>query len=931
MTTALRLANAAHERGLRAMNTGHPDVAARLMHEGLALLGWCQPADGGTDDLPAEHQAPAARLLRSLSLVEAELGHARYGLRLLDSAQRLSATADHDRGVLLMQRGTILMRTGRWQEALAQLTAAEPLLEADPYQLAGVLMNRGVLYLSTGNVRRARGDFVKGRTVAGEANLELQVAKATHNLGYCELLGGDVPSALNLFGAAASVYRRIAPGLMPALETDRARALLAVGLADEAASELDSAIAAFRRRRSDQDCAEAELDRAQAALAAGDAQTARRWSAAAIRRFRARGNDAWAALAELTRLRAAAASRPPAGFQAGLLAGGGTVGGRAADGGAAGGGAGASRARGYSAAGLAAEAQQLAVRLRGHRLRADAAHAELIAARALIAAGHQDDAARGLDRAGGRGLPLDVTLLRRLTRAELAMARGGAVGASAVGSPVDGQATKSGHAAALTELRAGLRVLHERRGQLGTLDLQAGTAALGTELADLGLRLVLERGTPRQVFAWLELSRAQAFRVRPVRPPEDPDEAAILAELRQLSVLIRTAELNGSPEPRDAAARRAELQGQVRERRRQSGGHGTSIEPATLPQVGDALAGSGQVLAGIVVHDDRMLAIAIRGRTVKLVTLGDFTRAAEAARRLTADLDALAGRKLPGRLEAVIRDSVRHQTEILDAEVITPLRAIVRDDGLVIVPVGALASVPWSMLPSLRGRPVTVSPSASSWLAAWQASARPGAPTVSVSAVSGPGRERAAPQPATAPVLVAGPGLIHAIPEVTELAALYPGSPALVAADATVDATLRALDGASLAHLAVHGHHDRDNVLFSSLDLADGPLMAYDVQRLTTAPRQVVLSACDVGRSVVRPGDEILGFTAALLHSGTATVISSVTRVADDITPGIMTAYHGALRAGISPASALATACAREPLSPFVCFGAGLSFVTPLK
>ena len=374
---------------VRAMNTGHPDVAARLMHEGLALLGWRQPADGGTDDLPVEHQEPAARLLRSLSLVEAELGHARYGLRLLDSAQRLSATADHDRGVLLMQRGTILMRTGRWQEALAQLTAAEPLLEADPYQLAGVLMNRGVLYLSTGNVRRARGDFVKGRTIAGEANLELQVAKATHNLGYCELLGGDVPSALNLFGAAASVYRRIAPGLMPALETDRARALLAVGLADEAAGELDSAIEVFRRRRSDQDCAEAELDRAQAALAAGDAQTARRWSAAAIRRFRARGNDAWAALAELTRLRAAAASR----------------------------------ARGYSAAarrrGTAASRpapRPSAPRGRGPR-RADRgprAHR----------CGPPDDAVRGLDRAGGRGLPLDVTLLRRLTRAELGAGHG---------------------------------------------------------------------------------------------------------------------------------------------------------------------------------------------------------------------------------------------------------------------------------------------------------------------------------------------------------------------------------------------------------------------------------------------------------------------------------------------------------------------------
>ncbi len=84
-----------------------------------------------------------------------------------------------------------------------------------------------------------------------------------------------------------------------------------------------------------------------------------------------------------------------------------------------------------------------------------------------------------------------------------------------------------------------------------------------------------------------------------------------------------------------------------------------------------------------------------------------------------------------------------------------------------------------------------------------------------------------------------------------------------------MDATLRALDGAPLAHLAAHGHHDRENVLFSRLDLADGPLMAYDIQRLAAAPRQVVLSACDVGRTVVRPGEEILGFTAALLYIGT--------------------------------------------------------------
>ena len=122
---------------------------------------------------------------------------------------------------------------------------------------------------------------------------------------------------------------------------------------------------------------------------------------------------------------------------------------------------------------------------------------------------------------------------------------------------------------------------------------------------------------------------------------------------------------------------------------------------------------------------------------------------------------------------------------------------------------------------------------------------------------------------------------------------------------------------------AAHGHDDRENFLFSRLDLADGPLMAYDIQQLAAPPGHVILSACDVGRSVVRPGEELLGFTAALLYIGTATVISSVARVADDAAVGIMTAYHERLTTGARPATALAEAAAADPFSPFVCFGSG--------
>jgi CHAT domain-containing protein len=155
------------------------------------------------------------------------------------------------------------------------------------------------------------------------------------------------------------------------------------------------------------------------------------------------------------------------------------------------------------------------------------------------------------------------------------------------------------------------------------------------------------------------------------------------------------------------------------------------------------------------------------------------------------------------------------------------------------------------------------------------------------------------------------------------IAKMYPGSRPLTGGEATVSATLRGLDGTHLAHLAAHGHHEQENFLFSRLDLADGPLMAYDLQQLTAAPHQVILSACDAGRSAVRPGEELLGFTAALLYVGAATVISSVASVGDDTAVGIMTEYHRRLTAGDRPAQALAKACGPEQLSPFVCFGSG--------
>ncbi|HEX5801004.1 MAG TPA: CHAT domain-containing protein, partial [Gaiellaceae bacterium] len=139
------------------------------------------------------------------------------------------------------------------------------------------------------------------------------------------------------------------------------------------------------------------------------------------------------------------------------------------------------------------------------------------------------------------------------------------------------------------------------------------------------------------------------------------------------------------------------------------------------------------------------------------------------------------------------------------------------------------------------------------------------------------------------------------------------------------------LDGAGIAHLAAHGSFRADNPLFSSLELADGPLTVYDLESLAEAPSLCVLSACDSGLSEVRAGDELMGLTATLLALGSSTIVASVVAVPDEASTALMSAFHGRLATGTPPAEALVHAQAAVAdgdegvvaSAGFVCFGAG--------
>ena len=322
-------------------------------------------------------------------------------------------------------------------------------------------------------------------------------------------------------------------------------------------------------------------------------------------------------------------------------------------------------------------------------------------------------------------------------------------------------------------------------------------------------------------------------------------------------------------------------------------------EAAATQALGD------RALVEYVELDGRLHAIVLSRGALTLHDLGEVDVSAD-LEWLRFALRRLARGGLGSSARAATLANAADAAASLDGKLVRPLRETLGAAPVVVVPTGPLHAVPWGALPSLRGRPLAVAPSLSTWLDLAQ---RP--------------RQR---RRTTA--LVAGPGLRHARAEIHGVRELIPAATVLTGKDATVEATLAVLDGATLAHVACHGRFRADSPLFSSLELADGPLTALDIQGLRRAPEVLVLSACDVALSERHPGDELLGLSAALLASGTRTIVASVVPVPDAAARRLMLAFHRRLAAGASPAAALADAQAglradRTALAGFLCLGVG--------
>jgi hypothetical protein len=331
-------------------------------------------------------------------------------------------------------------------------------------------------------------------------------------------------------------------------------------------------------------------------------------------------------------------------------------------------------------------------------------------------------------------------------------------------------------------------------------------------------------------------------------------------------------------------------------------GSGAALRPVPLPEVRACLAENGTTMVMYVQTGEDLVAIIV-GRRVTLHALGAAAPVIERVRRVRADLDVLANPRLPGGIRGAVRSSLQRSLADVEARLVAALGV---DGPMVIVSTGVLGQVPWASLAGLAGRPITVAPSATKWFSSGR---------------SGGGRGRRV-------VALAGPDLGRGAEEAAAVGACWPRSRVLEGREATSWAFADAMSGASLLHVAAHGVHQPENPLFSSVRMVDGPVFAHELDQSHRAPDHVVLSACEVGLSTVRPGDEALGLASVLLHLGTRSVIAGVARVGDEAAEQTMAGYHRRLAAGADSSVALAAALTEvdsDVVPPFVNFGAAWS------
>lgn len=436
------------------------------------------------------------------------------------------------------------------------------------------------------------------------------------------------------------------------------------------------------------------------------------------------------------------------------------------------------------------------------------------------------------------------------------------------------------------------------RRAIGSPDARSASGLHAGDLLALGADLSIRTGNAASVLAWSEQRRhavaawttttaANDAESAGAEHREAPDRDAA-AEHRAVVSELREAESAGATTGRDITflhQRRAELEHELRDALLRGGSseHDRSdpdrfdapIDPADL---------GAHIGVSLDVHGDRLHAVVVEGGELRGVDLGSYRSALSIVTATSRLLTMAARSQAAGAMPPSIGRQLATSIERLGGALVDPLG--LAPGPLVLAMPPDLHAAPWSATEAMRGRAVSNVPSLHWWIAA-------GAPR------GGPLRRVAA---------IAGPRLAMASTEAAVVAARHDGASIMIGDDARREDVLRALSAADLVHLAAHTHLRRDNPMWSTIELSDGPLLLHEIARTRLVADVIVLSTCESAIAGGTPGAMLPGLAAALLAFGATCVIATISLLPDDpTTVASMANLHELLANGVAPSDALAT------------------------
>jgi CHAT domain-containing protein len=297
----------------------------------------------------------------------------------------------------------------------------------------------------------------------------------------------------------------------------------------------------------------------------------------------------------------------------------------------------------------------------------------------------------------------------------------------------------------------------------------------------------------------------------------------------------------------------------------------------SLAQVQSALD-TDSTLLEYFYSGDRILAVVIRKNEIEIIPVTIASRIAGYLDLLRFQLSKFKlGADYAQRFADALLRATQSHLRSLYAELIAPIRHLLKGTKLVIVPHGVLHYLPFHALldsDQYLGDLFAISYAPSATMFA-VCQTRPASANTNVLVMGVP--DERAPQ---------------ILSEVKTVASVLPDAELLIGDHATAAAFREKGPASRLMHIATHGIYRRDNPMFSGIKMGDGYLNLYDLYQMKLGSSLVTLSGCATGMNVIAEGDELLGLQRGLFSAGAASLLLSLWDVHDESTAKLMKVFY---------------------------------------